>query len=302
MKKPAPGHRRKSPGLPEISVAPGKGDDLKDPATLLVEIERWEKQFFRTGWGPGIVNTVFSPIDWIVSKVLPDRLLIKAAGALKNAILGLQKEAGRFADPQEIVARAREAGLPVETLEDLGRVPMPYLDVLARSFFAKNKLVSALQGAGFGSAGYATALLDYPLLFTLNLRLIRRIGSAYGFGADTAAESEFALKVFCMVSAETPPEGQSEDERMNRLIVSLVKYGVVGSELSILTATETIEAFTKKQIRWYAKKRLLGGVPIVGMVVGGGFDYLFTQEVAVTAFMFYRKRFLAQKGVKSCSS
>ena len=48
-------------------------------------------------------------------------------------------------------------------------------------------------------------------------------------------------------------------------------------------------------VRWFAKKRISRGIPIIGTVLGGGFSYMFTKEVATYSYMFYRKRFIKEK-------
>ena len=57
---------------------------------------------------------------------------------------------------------------------------------MAREVGLAAQALSIAEGAATGAGGVWTTLLDIPLLFTLALRTIRKIGHCYGYALDDA--------------------------------------------------------------------------------------------------------------------
>jgi hypothetical protein len=264
----------------------------KEEERVLEEIEKWQGSGFKTGVVSAIVDIAFYPIDRLVDFIVPDKVIEKAVKPITGTLKMLQNSSQRFVDEEQIIKRSADAGLPVRRREDFRDIPIAYLDVLARSFFEKSAAYAALQGAGLGAGSYALMLVDLPVLFTVNLKMILQIGACYGYKPESIEEEEFALRVFCIVSADGA-ERENEIKKMDELIVSFIK-GTFSFELGIMASEETIQGFMNKQARRLVKKGLTRKFPLVGMALGSGFNYLFTKEVATYAYMFYRKRFLKE--------
>ncbi|MFT5207180.1 MAG: hypothetical protein ACI9CF_000929 [Candidatus Omnitrophota bacterium] len=262
---------------------------------ILVEIERWEDQRFRTGKAAMIVGFFFSPIDSAIDRILPQKLLSKAIGPMKKTLKSLQDTSTNFVNIDALLDKTSDSGIEVDSLLEMKELPTPYLDELAQSYFSRNQIVTTLQGAGFATAGFALALLDIPLIFMHNMKMVLQIGACYGYDPDLKSERDFAYKIFCLVASEREKDRQLAIDDINAAISSMVKRNLIGSELRGMAAKEISELAITKIIQWYARRKLSSGIPIVGIVISGGFNYLFTKEMATYAYMLYRKRFIQDK-------
>jgi hypothetical protein len=267
----------------------------KDEKRVLDSIGAWRKKKIRTGITPAVIGLVFFPVDLLTDIIVPDSFIEKAARPVMKILMDLEALSESFVSDKAVLEKAREAGLAVKKPADLKKVPIFYLDILARSFFEKNAIYGALQGFGAGAGGYAAVLLDIPTLFTVNLKMISQIGASYGYTPGTDREKEFALRIFA-ITTTAGDEKEEEMRKMDRLIGSLAK-GKFRKDEAITANRKNVLAFTKSVVRWLVKKRSMRGVMFVGMAVGGTLNYFFTKEVAIYAYMFYRKRFLVEKGI-----
>lgn len=262
----------------------------KEEKKVLEEIERWQRGKFRTGIISKVVNDVFYPLERLVDFVLSDKIIEKATVLMKEILKNLQKSSQGFVNTGSIIKKASDAGLSVKDVADFRNIPMAYLDILAKSLFEKNAKYMALQGIGLGAGGYAFVLVDLPMLFMVNLKTIFQIGACYGYKPESIREKEFALQVFCITSS-AGGEQQKELRRMDKLIMSFIE-DTFSDESSIFATEKAATGFTNRLLRWFIKKKATRGFPLVGAVMGSGFNYLYTKESAIYAYMFYRKRFL----------
>lgn len=265
---------------------------LDEERKVLEEIERWEESDRKTGIASVIVDILFAPVDRLVDVVIPDKLIEKAVKPVRALLRNFRNSSQRLVNPDEIIKKASDAELPVKTIEEFRGIPITYLDVLSESLFANNTLYSALQGAGLSVGGYSLALLDLYFLFLLNLKMIFQIGVCYGYVPEAIENKEFALRIFCIASSNRD-EHKKELQKMNELIGSFVN-GTFSHEMGILATEESMSWFVNRQMRKIVKKRLTRGVPVIGIALGSGFNYIYTKEVAIYAYMFYRKRFLKE--------
>ena len=257
------------------------------------EIEKWQKSKFKTGVLSAVVNTVFSPIEYLVDLVLPNKVVEKAVKPMTVLLKKLQKTSLNFVNIDSIVKKASNAGLVIKDLDGLRSISIEYLDVLTKSFFGKNVIFSALQGAGLGAGSYALIVADLPLLVNLNMKTIFQIGACYGYNPESVQEREFALHIFC-IALSLGSEQDIELKKMDALIVDGAK-GTFSYELGILASDESLNAFATKFTKRFLKRKVSHGIPIISIVLGGGFNYLYTKETAIFAYMLYRKRFLFSK-------
>jgi hypothetical protein len=259
----------------------------------LADIERWQAKKIRAGIAPALINLLFHPLETITRIVVPDAMIKKVSRPLAELIVNLESVSHKFARDDAVVRKAQKAGLRVEKLEDLRRVPLRYLDVLSRSFLEKSALYATAQGMGMGAGGYATALIDLPMLFTQNLKMIFQIGASYGYPSDTPQEKEFALRIFCITTASEDDQ-DAQMRRMDELVRSLVEDTFAG-DTAILSSPDSVAAFVNRIVSWFVRKRSLRGVFFIGMALGSTLNYFYTKETATYAYMFYRKRFLQEK-------
>lgn len=264
---------------------------------ILVDVEQWENQRFRTGRVSAVLSSFFAPIDRFVDMVMPERMLAKLVKPMKSALRSIQDTSKHFVQVDEVLDKGSETGVAVNELKDLRKLPTPYLDQLAKSFFKRNRIVTTLQGAGCSVGGIGMSLVDIPLLFMHNMKMVLQIGTCYGYDPDRKTERDFAYRIFCIVASEREKDRKLVITEINEAITSMVKRGLVGSELRGMAAREISELAITRMIQWIARRKFTTGVPVIGAVIGGGFNYLFTHDMAIYAYMLYRKRFVQEKQV-----
>ena len=265
----------------------------KDDKKVLKDIEHWQRKRFKAGALAGIADMAFFPVDIISDIVIRDSFIDKAVKPVMGFIKKLQDSSGRFVNTQDIIKKARKAGLQVTSLKDLKGVPIAYLDVMAKSFYRKNKLYAALQGASLSVGSYVLSFVDFPALFAMNLKMIFQVGACYGYQPKSAREKDFALHVFCIASS-TGSEWDKEYKEMDQLIKSFMN-GNLSANGQRKANNEGTHGFITRAVRKITKRWIHRRLPVVGFFLGPGLNYLYTKEVAKHAFMFYRKRFLLER-------
>ncbi len=165
----------------------------------LEEIEKWRKE--DQGFLDRTLSLLGEPVGWIFETLVPG----PAKEVLGKAILGglelLKEIAYQTYSHRDILQEARKVGIVALDVRELAGQEMEKLDLMARSYFASNKLMAALEGAGCGLGGPALLAADIPALFILSLRAVQQIGTCYGFDMRGPAVFPVVLNVFSAASA-----------------------------------------------------------------------------------------------------
>ena len=257
------------------------------------KIDRWQRSSFKTGVIPKLLNAFFLPFEKIVDIAISDETIQKASKPINKILKNLHNSSMNFVNVESIICKAFDAGLDVDSLDKLRSKPIEYLDVLAKSFFDRNAQYAAVQGAGLGAAGHVFVAVDIPLLFFSVLKTIFQIGACYGYNYNTIEDKEFVLRIFCIATAISS-ERSEEFQKIDDLISSIID-GTFLEESSILATDKGVNAFINKLIRWFIRKIATRSFPAVGIALGSSFNYIFTKEVSVYAYMLYRKRFIRDR-------
>lgn len=119
------------------------------------------------------MNWAMAPMDWVVSRVVPDEILDQADKAISQ-FLSLLNDASTWTyDPKEVLPAAAKAGIEANEVSDLRTADLAKLDEIAKGFFSENAVLAAVEGGGTGLGGAVLIAADIPLLFGINLRLIQ---------------------------------------------------------------------------------------------------------------------------------
>jgi hypothetical protein len=176
--------------------------DLTDyEAQQIALIARWK------GCHPPAIEQMFNMVAGKVAqamgKVVPDPLAQKA-------ILGLYKIADRSAGRQEI---CRKMG--VDNLAQLRDWPLDQCDPFARKVGQGALGISVAAVTVTGVGGTMAIALDVPLLFTLAMRTIIKIGRCYGYPLEDADARALVLGI--LIAALTESREQKKQIRLERL-------------------------------------------------------------------------------------
>ena len=137
-------------------------------------------------------------------------------------------------------------------------------------------------------------VIDIPALVTLNLRAIGEYATYCGFDVSTQQERLFAMNVLGLASSPS-------DASKTLALAQLVRIGQDVAQQKVWKQLEQhafvilLQRIAKALGIRLTKAKLAQAVPILGGVVGAGFNAYFTSKVCDAAYFLYRERFLAAK-------
>jgi hypothetical protein len=184
----------------------------------------------------------------------------------------------------------------ITVLEDMKRLSIDQLIYIADQQIAKHRLYSFTQG---GISGTGEALLlgsDIPAIAFINVRLVQLIAMVYGYEVNTPVELMIALKAF---------HGGTMPKRMQKEMWQELLLDIEGDDPFFyqgkeeLTNISWLEQPARQMFKAAAialfRKRLIKGIPLISMVIGGASNYRLTRNVSEFAHHFYQYRFLKEK-------
>jgi len=241
---------------------------------------------------------------WISQHVppVPQRIVRPVVRSIQG-FLELLKDGSYWTYSEQAILRAaRRENLDVERIEDLADKDLNALDRVARSFFAENKIMSALEGAGTGLGGMILIAADIPALFTVALRAIQQVGASYGFDMKDPNMTPIIMNIlgFASGAEEATKIATLTDMHIAaRMYAQRWSYKKVAERTIIGGAANALKQAAKRMPQEIAKsitkKKLAQMLPLVGAAVGAGFNYWFISNTSRTAYMLFREMYLARK-------
>ncbi|MBE2185419.1 MAG: EcsC family protein [Rhodothermales bacterium] len=241
-----------------------------------------------------VIGLAMKPVDWAVDKVVPHSVMEQASDAIEK-FLDVLAEGSQWTFQTETILRdLRGKGVDAETIADLRHAPMDVLDAYAKSLFAENTLLAALEGGGTGLGGALLMVADIPLLFSINLRLIQQIGAVYGL---PVTGPEFRPLVIAIYNVAASGSKESKLEAMREISVAAAAFARDVPYKGRVSGTfrDQSRQMPREIAKALLSRKVFQAVPIFGAAVGAGVNYWFTQEVAETAFQLFRSLFLEVK-------
>ncbi|WP_240904165.1 EcsC family protein [Bacillus sp. N1-1] len=183
----------------------------------------------------------------------------------------------------------------IEQIQDMKNLSVDQLVYIADQQIARQRMVSFAQGGLAGTGSFLLLGLDLPAVLAINLRTVQLIAMTYGYPVNYPSEMMIALKVFHMA---TLPKGLQE--RAWRELEQEVKqeqahpYFYEGPE-GIADANwlqGPMKQMMKGTVLMMLRKKMIQGIPILGIAIGAAVNYRFTRSVSEIAHKFYEKRFL----------
>ncbi len=195
---------------------------------------------------------------------------------------------------EAIFKEFREGNLDVYEHKDIYNIDLQKVDHIVGYLGAKYKSLALAEGSATGLAGIVGIPIDISSLLTLNLRAIGEYATYYGFDINTQHERFFAMNILGYASS-------SKDSTKYVVLSQLEKIAVdVARNKSWSTLQQSIIVRVIKNISEsigirLTKAKLAQVIPVLGALVGGGFNAYYTNKVCEAAYYLYRERFLATK-------
>lgn len=241
-------------------------------------------------------RTVFKPVELVADRVIPERVLELVGDGVEKGLGAIGSMADRTVTADDVLGEFRELGVKADFLEDLNDADFRIMDDVGEAAISRNTLYALVEGAGCGAGGLALLAADIPLLLGLSFRIVRKVGICYGFDCEDPGEKAIAFKVFELAMGGTR-------ERYDKLL----ELEALSDELDGLDPKERAEKaavmgallasreFVKKLAASLLSRKLAQGIPLIGGVIGGGFNFYFVRDVGHVAQQVYRRRVLARR-------
>lgn len=253
----------------------------------LGEIEKWKTE------EPSVVQKTLgkalgffaTPANWVINQIVPEKALV---GVLE----GFNGAARFSADYQDILRDAK-----VFSLVELQKKDLALSDKLANEVHNWAIGLAITQGALTGATGLLGMAINIPIVTTLALRTIHKIGLCYGFEAITPKEKDLVIGILSAAGANTMAEKNAALFQLKRITVILAKpfWKFPGQELKQI-GYYSLQGVAKQVGVNLTKRKAAAALPAIGGIVGGSIDGWFIKEVGWAARRTFQEMWLAKNG------
>jgi uncharacterized protein (DUF697 family) len=253
----------------------------------LVEIRKWKAE------EPSVLSYAFglviSPLTWLLNKIIP-------VAAIRGALDFSSTAAEWLTDTKDI---AREA--KVNDIQELKTLNLRTSDELANSVHNWAIGVATAEGGAAGATGPVGLTVDIPIIVTIALRTIHKIGICYGYEIKSKSDKEFVLSILSAASANDMQQKTLALMTLRSIEIMIMKQSwktlaqqagtqTVGREAGILA----VKALAKQLGINLTKRKALQAIPIVGAAVGASVNGWYIKEVGWAARRAFQERWLAE--------
>lgn len=199
---------------------------------------------------------------------------------------------------ERLLSEARVFNPNIDEIEDLKACTLDQLTYIAHQQIARSRMLSLAQGGLSGTGGLLLLGIDIPAMIALQIRSIQSIAMNYGYDIQKPSEMMMSLKVF---HASTLPK-RYQHESWNELFHELSNgeadvFFYVGDETvaDVTWLSMPLKQGMKGLIITMLKKKVVQGIPVLGVLFGATMNYQKSREVTEFAHKFYQKRFLIDR-------
>ncbi|MBB5172746.1 EcsC family protein [Texcoconibacillus texcoconensis] len=271
---------------------------------LYEELLRWEEEWFVDNDSPASLTYQ----SWL------SKTMSSFEGKWKNKVLKIVDE-GLFqiqASMQQskfdkqavdhILTTARAFQEDVQTVNDMKKLRIDQLKMIADKSLAKQRLLSLGQGGASGIGGPLFLAADLPTLMAVNIRAIQLVATTYGFDLRKPYEMMLVLKLFHVASLPRPLQ-RSEWLYLEKEVQGFDDdwYFYEGKEqvISFDWLHQPAKQLLKVSLLSLLRKKSTQTIPVLGAFIGAGMNYRFTEQVTTIAHHFYQNRFIQEKQISN---
>ncbi|MFX3625392.1 MAG: EcsC family protein [Ectobacillus sp.] len=197
-----------------------------------------------------------------------------------------------------ILANARLFDDSIEHIEDMRRLTIDQLIYITEHQVARHRLYSFMQGGAAGSGGVLLLTADFPLVIVINLKAVQLIATTYGYDVNKPYEMMLALKVFHAAIMPMRLQKYAWHDLLAEIEqADYMPFFYEGNEEVVDSGS--IQLILKQLLKTYAifalRRKLIQGIPLLGIAVGSVVNYRLTRNVTEFAHRFYQMRYLLEK-------
>ncbi|WHY70839.1 EcsC family protein [Fictibacillus enclensis] len=252
-----------------------------EPTDFEATYERWVKQQLNQ-LNPALIEKMNNGID----------------AALFHVHSLIQNSRHQMDVRERLLSEARIFHPEAEEIEDLKVCSVDQLTYIAQQQIARSRMLSLAQGGLSGTGGLLLLGIDIPAMIALQVRSIQYIAMNYGYDIQKPYEMMMSLKVFHASTLPKRYQHESWDELMEEISSGEAdSFFYVGDEsvADISWLSMPLRQGIKGLIITMLKKKVVQGIPLLGVLFGAGMNYQKSREVTEFAHKFYQKRFLMDK-------
>ncbi|WP_339289761.1 EcsC family protein [Paenibacillus sp. FSL E2-0201] len=258
----------------------------------LITINKWKNP--PKGWLMQKFDKVKAPLN-SASDFIMDNAVGEAVNKSLMGIISTLNDGAAWSVQTEIILKEyREKGCVVNKHSDIHNLSLKTCDKVVGYLGAKYKSIALAEGGGAGLLGAPGMLVDIPALFALNLRAVAEYATYYGFDVDEQHEREYIINVLMYTSSPSLVAKQTTLAELSRIAVMVSKNKTWEQINKSVLAQGIVKAGESIGMN-ITKDKLGQAIPVVGALIGAGYNAYFTNSVCEAAYNLYRERFLAVK-------
>lgn len=263
----------------------------------LANIEKWENDYFHSE-ATDFERAYYKWLDKAfhqLGEARREKILMTVDQLLFHLNAMIQNSRYLEEERKRLIIQAKVYQSEIETIGDLKTLSIDVRRFLSQQQMAKQRLISFGQGGLAGLGGIVLLSTDLIAMFTINLRAIQLIAMSYGFETNRPFEMMTSLKLFHIATLPKHLQRGAWDELWEEIEATEYDELFYRGKEEIMDVTwfvEPIRQLLKAVIIMMLRKKLIQGIPLVGMAFGATMNYQFSRHITEVAANFYEKRAL----------
>lgn len=235
-------------------------------------------------------NMLHRPFDRAGNALFESPAGEKAGVVLANILNGMQRGVLKTVRKDAILD---DFGGSASSLHGIGALSLKRVDGAAKGLARKYRVAATVEGTLVGAVGAVGVAVDIPLVLSLAIRGASEVSAYYGFVPNDPRERAYVLDLISTAAAPTLEKRQKNLASLDAhaMSISANQRHEVGTMFTIQVVERVAEAVASRM----AQGKAAQAVPLVGALIGGGFNRWFVGQVMSLAVAMYRERFLARK-------
>lgn len=263
------------------------------------EIRHWENQLAEQE----VTDFQFAFDKWLdrsfsqLSSKQQNEYFTKIDGWLFHLHAFIQSSQSQLDARNRILSSARLFDETVEQIEDLRKLSIDQLIYIAEHQIARHRLYSFVQGSATGVGGFLFLAADFPLMIAINLKAVQVIATTYGYNVNRPYEMMLALKVFHASILPIRMQHSALHDLLQEAKRSDDPFFYDGADEVIDSGSLLVllKQSVKMLIIHSVRRKLIQGIPMIGIAVGSVVNYRLTRNVTEFTHRFYQMRYLLEK-------
>lgn len=241
------------------------------------------------------IDAVAEGVESVTEAALDTKAGEALTGAVDKIVQYLNEAASWTVDEASVFQEFHNAGhTQIDDLAAIQELDLAEVDSVAAGLPARYEGGAAIEGGLAGAAGAAGIAADVPALTMIALRACNDYAVHYGFDPTQKAEQVFIINLMTTASSASQAAKQIAMSELSRLSVMIGKRQG-WQELEKLFTVEVARRAAEMLGVRLTRGKLAQAVPLVGSMVGAGYNAWFLKQVTETARMMYRERFLIEQ-------